>query len=136
MKKIVSLLLFLSVLPLALSAQDRKIYVKSFDADILELRAKTDPVYDKNKIPASMVSIFLTTKDSLVFKGNILRTVTGGPGEWIAYIPAGTEWLEVAAEGCARPFMGAYMDAKFFSGAKYWRALSEGTSMFTLLRSA
>ena len=59
MKKIVSLLLFLSVLPLALSAQDRKIYVKSFDADILELRAKTDPVYDKNKIPASMVSIFL-----------------------------------------------------------------------------
>lgn len=117
MKKIVSLLLFLSLFPWALAAQDRKIYVKSFDADILELRAKTDPVYDKNKIPSSMVSIFLTTKDSLVFKGNILRTLTGGPGEWITYIPAGTEWIEVAAEGCEplhfdfpedKPLLSAY----------------------------
>ena len=67
--------------------------------------------------PSSMVSIFLTTKDSLVFKGNILRTLTGGPGEWITYIPAGTEWIEVAAEGCEplhfdfpedKPLLSAY----------------------------
>ena len=117
MKKIVALLLLLSVFPFALTAQDKKIYVKSFDADILELRAKTDPVYDKNKIPSSMVSIFLTTKDSLVFKGNILQQMTGGPGEWITYIPAGTEWIEVAAEGCEplhfdfpedKPLLSAY----------------------------
>ena len=117
MKKIVSILLFLSVFSSVLSAQDRRIYVKSFDPDILELRAKTDPVYDMNRIPSSMVSVFLTTKDSLVFKGNILQSMPGGPGEWILYIPAGTEWIEVAAEGCEplhfdfpedKPLLSAY----------------------------
>ena len=117
MKKIISILLFLSVFSSVLSAQDRRIYVKSFDPDILELRAKTDPVYDMNRIPSSMVSVFLTTKDSLVFKGNILQSMRGGPGEWILYIPAGTEWIEVAAEGCEplhfdfpedKPLLSAY----------------------------
>lgn len=117
MKKIVSLLLLLAVFPSWMAAQDKKIYVKSFDPDILELRAKTDPVYDKNQKPSSMVSIFLSTKDSLVFKGNILQTMAGGPGEWILYIPAATEWIEVAAAGCEplhfdfpedKPLLSAY----------------------------
>ena len=117
MKKTIFILLFLSVISSVLSAQDRRIYVKSFDPDILELRAKTDPVYDMNRIPSSMVSVFLTTKDSLVFKGNILQTMPGGPGEWILYIPAGTEWIDVAAEGCEplhfdfpedKPLLSAY----------------------------
>lgn len=117
MKKTVSLLLFLSVLIPALPAQDRKIYVRGFDPDILELRAKTDPVYDNNQKPSSMVSVFLPSKDSLVFKGNILKSIVGGPGEWILYIPASTEWIEVAAEGCEplhfdfpeeKPLLSAY----------------------------
>ena len=117
MKKILPFLLLLSAFPFVLAAQDKKIYVKSFDADILELRAKTDPVYDNNKVPSSMVSIFLPTTDSLVFKGNILHLMAAAPGEWIAYLPAGTEWIEVASEGCEplhfdfpedKPLLSAY----------------------------
>lgn len=117
MKKTVSLLLLLTVFSFALPAQDKKIIVKNFDPDILELRAKTDPVYDKNKTPASLVSIFLANADSLVFRGNILKALHGAPGEWLLYLPAGTEWIEVATQGCEplhydfpddKPLLSAY----------------------------
>ena len=94
-----ALFLVLMLCPCRSAAQDKRIYSRSFDPDILELRAKTDPVYDRNNQPAAMVSVFLASVDSLSFKGNILGQLHPGPGEWILYIPAGSEWVEVAAEG-------------------------------------
>ena len=94
-----ALFLLVMLVPCRSAAQDKRIVNRSFDADILELRAKTDPVYDKNNQPAAMVSVFLASVDSLTFKGNILAQLHPGPGEWILYIPAGSEWVEVAAEG-------------------------------------
>ena len=86
-----ALFLLLMLAPCRSAAQDKRIINRSFDADILELRAKTDPVYDKNNQPAAMVSVFLSAVDSLTFKGNILAQLHPGPGEWILYIPAGSE---------------------------------------------
>ena len=117
MRRILPVLLALFLLPHSIGAQDKRIITKSFDADILELRAKTDPVYDKNNKPAAMVSVFLAKADSLSFKGNILEQLHPGSGEWILYIPAESEWLEVTAEGCEplhfdfpeeKPLLSAY----------------------------
>ncbi|MBR5019942.1 MAG: hypothetical protein IKX53_09970 [Bacteroidales bacterium] len=100
MKRILpALFLLMMLFPSWLAAQDKRIISRGFDADILELRAKTDPVYDKNNQPAAMVSVFLAATDTLSFKGNILGQLHPGPGEWILYIPAGSEWVEVASEG-------------------------------------
>lgn len=118
MKKIaIPLLSLFLLLPSAILAQERRIITRSFDADILELRAKTNPVYDRNNQPAAMVTIFLSSVDSILIKGNILGDPIHTPGEWIIFMPEESEWIEVSADGCEplhfdipadKPLLSAY----------------------------
>ncbi len=89
-------LLFLST---ALPGQEKRFQIRSFDVDPFEMRAKTNPVYDNNHQPAAMISLFFSAEDSIEFKGNILGTPQHTTGEWIVYMPAGSKWIEISAEG-------------------------------------
>ena len=100
MRKTVILIFLLVVSPF-LRAQDKAFVVRSFEMDPMELRAKTNPVYDNNGIPAAMVRVSLSVADSVDFRGNIVGTPEHNPGEWIVFMPAGSTWIDIAVDGYA-----------------------------------
>lgn len=82
--------------------QERKFVVRHFAVDPLELRAKTNPVYDNNGIPAAMIRVSLSVLDSVNFNGNIVGEPERNPGEWILFMPAGSSWIDIAVDGYER----------------------------------
>ncbi len=99
MRRSVVMLAFL-LLPIFLLAQEKRLFVRSFDVNPLELRAKTAPVYDQNHQPSAMISIFLSSVDSVHFAGNIIGEPMHNPGEWIVFMPANSEWMDILVDGC------------------------------------
>ena len=99
MRKAVVLVAALLLCPLILAAQNNGFVVRSFEMDPLELRAKTNPVYDNNGVPAAMVKISVAVADSVNFNGNIVGTPEHNPGEWIVFMPAGSSWIDISVDG-------------------------------------
>ena len=89
----------LLMLPAALQAQDRRLVVRGFDVNLSDMRAKSDPVYDKDHKPSALVEIIFSASDSIHFDGNIVGK-DHQPGKWVVYMPEGSEWIDLSAEGC------------------------------------
>lgn len=98
MKRICFILLLL-MLSLALQAQDRRFVVRRFDVNLGDMRAKSDPVYDKDHKPSALIEI-ISASDSLHLEGNIVGQ-EHQQGKWVVYMPEGSEWIDLSAEGCA-----------------------------------
>lgn len=116
MRQAVFLLAFL-FLPFFLHAQEKRLLVRSFEVNPFELRAKTSPVYDQNGQPSAMISIYLSSEDSVHFAGNIIGEPLQYPGEWVVFIPANSKWIDISVDGYAvlhfvfpldKPLMPAY----------------------------
>lgn len=81
-------------------AQDKAIVVRRFSLDPFEMRAKTDPVYDRSGNPSAMIVVRFAAADSVSFNGNIVGSPLQSEGESIVYMPAGSKWIEISAKGC------------------------------------
>ena len=92
-------LLMLLILPVGVHGQEKRFLVRSFDVDPFEMRAKTNPVYDNNHQPAAMISLIFSAEDSIAFKGNLVGQPQHDAGEWIIYMPAGSRWIDISADG-------------------------------------
>lgn len=91
----------LVLLSLAATAQEKRLNVRSFELDPFEMRAKTNPVYDRSGTPSAMIVIHFSTLDSIDFNGNIIGRPQKSKGECIVYMPAGSRWIEIMAKGCS-----------------------------------
>ena len=88
-------------LPVWVQAQDRRIVVRNFDVDLVDMRAKTNPVYDNNGNPAAMISISFAASDSVSFESStMIGEPQHNPGEWIVYMSAGTRSMDILVPGC------------------------------------
>lgn len=90
----------LLVLSIAATAQEKRLNVRSFELDPFEMRAKTNPVYDRSGTPSAMIVIHFSALDSIDFNGNIIGRPQQSKGECIVYMPAGSKWIEIMAKGC------------------------------------
>ena len=99
MKRILFLLALIA-LPLLLPAQDKRLVVRRFEMNPGDLRAKADPVYDRNHKPAALVEIAFSAADSIHFEGNLVGKPEQDPGLWAIYLPEGTQWIDMTVEGC------------------------------------
>ena len=101
MRRII-ILYALLLIPIVLQAQDKKLYVRLFDVNLLDQRATSDPVLDKEGKPTALVEITLATADSLHVKGNIVE-YEHEPGKLLVFMGADSKWIDLVLEGC-EPF--------------------------------
>ena len=98
MKRLI-ILLSLALLALGAQAQNSKLIVRSFTkSDIGDMRARTSPVFDKNKKLAALIDITFAASDAtLVFEGTVGEPVQY-PGEWLIRVPEGTTRIKISME--------------------------------------
>lgn len=100
MKRFIIILILM--LPVALLAQERRLVVRNFDVNLLDPRATTDPVYDKDGKATALIEITLATADSLHVEGNVVG-YEYEPGKLLVYMPSDSRWIDLALAGC-EPF--------------------------------
>lgn len=95
MKRLI--LSFMAMLFCAIAiAQD--IEVRSFELRSTDLEAKINPVLDANGVAAALIRV-VSNVTSLSFEGNIVKEPVYDNGEWRVYVPAGSKYLKIKADG-------------------------------------
>lgn len=100
MKRILLLLVLLAG-PFLLQAQDKWLVVRRFEVNPGDLRAKADPVYDKNHKPAALIEIPWSSLKPLRIEGEIVGQPEQDSGKWAVYMPEGASCIDVIVAGCA-----------------------------------
>ena len=91
--------LLLCLLPVFSQAQDRELIIKkSIDVDLLDSRARVNPVPDSSGKSTAWLVITFPAVDSLTFDGNFGQP-EHSPGKWVLFIPEGKRKIEIAAPG-------------------------------------
>lgn len=98
MNRLVIILLFL-VLPFLLRAQDKRIVVSQFKADIQDARAVINAVPDNNGLNTALIEIASTIGPDATFEG-----IVGAPqyrsGNWLVRVAENTRSIKVMVPGC------------------------------------
>lgn len=100
MKKGLTLILLI-LATVSLMAQNRRIVVKSFSkSEVSDMRARTSPVLDNNRKLAALIDISFAAPDSVVAFEGIVGDPVHYPGEWLVYVPEGTERIKISLPDC------------------------------------
>lgn len=95
MRKILTI--FFLLISTLLTAQE--IEILSFEPT-LDISAKLNPVYDVNGDAGALIRINVAS-EKVTFSGNILTDPQLEHGEWLVYVPSGSEFLRISVEGYA-----------------------------------
>lgn len=103
MKRTLFVIVLLFVDTLAYS-QNREIVVRKFYVDLGDMRAKSEPVPDKNGKFTALIEIVSSSKDTLHIESDyIMKQKQHLPGKWLVYLSEGASWIDITVEGC-EPF--------------------------------
>lgn len=131
MKRFAIILLFL-VLPLLLRAQDKRIVVSQFKADIQDARAVINAVPDNNGRNTALIDIVSTIGQDVTFEG-----IVGEPqyrnGNWLIRVAEGTHSIKITIPGYKQYTYSFPLDIMPQSGKVYKMDIS--LLMDTKLRS-
>ena len=95
MRKLLTLLLLL--VGTALTAQE--IEIQSFEPT-LDISAKINPIYDANGDAGALIRISIAS-DNASFSGNIIGEPLRDHGDWLVYVPTGSQFLRISVDGYA-----------------------------------
>lgn len=79
----------------ALAAQE--IEILSFEPT-LDISAKLNPIYDVNGEAGALIRINIASED-VTFSGNLLVEPQQDHGDWLVYVPSGSEFLRISVDG-------------------------------------
>ena len=96
MKNIYAVIVTLFFACLHLGAQELE--PSAFRFDESDLEAKLNPVLDLNGVPGALVRVQLPSAE-VSFEGNLIETPKYEKGEWLIYLPAGTEKVKILLQG-------------------------------------
>jgi len=99
MKRIL-ILTTLVLLPFLIHAQERKIVIRGFDVKLGDMRAKTEPVYDRSGKPTALIEIISSSSDSLFIESDNIAERRSSLGKLDIYLSEGTQWIDILVEGC------------------------------------
>lgn len=112
------LIVLLLLFPIVMHAQSRRLVLRNFDVDLVDLRAKTDPVYDNNDKPTALVDISIVSIDSLLVE-DIVGVPEHSPGNWVVHMSEYSKQIVIRVEGF-EPFVFVFPPNKpLISGNVY-----------------